>query len=328
MDADGIVSVLSHFNDGKLKRDARNVWIRCPFAERTHPSGGDHTPSFSIKIDSDAPSVFICWGCKETGTLSDLVYRVNRARGGLQDLVRQVEESESSLLITSAGRRVGELDADGVIKPRNGTRATIHTPGERVMHQDEIKPYIGKVPSYVLDRGISIDTCREWGLGYDADQWDPRLIFPVWSWEHHLVGIVGRRLNEQRMPKYRNYVGFQSERFFYGEHQIEMERDESSPIIIVEGMLDVLWLAQHGIGRPLGLLGSAWTRHRLAKLQAFAGHRTILTLFDGDDAGDRCRAQAQKHLSGYVPILQYTPPPGMDPQSMGPEELANLLFGR
>ncbi len=327
MEAESIKSVVRELGADKVRVDHRNVWIRCPFAPWRHERGTDSKPSCSIKIVDDGPSPFLCWSCRESGYITDMVYRLNRLRGGEHTkLLGRVEDAEDKLLLNStvslADRLEGEY-REGT--PLVGTTSSIKTPYNRLYGDEELERFEKGVPEYVLERGIELDTCRDWQLLIDNDEWDPRLVFPVRCWEGDLVGFVGRRLRQDRDPKYKNYPGFDAEHFLYGEHLINPLDESEHPIILVEGMLDVLWLYQHGIGRPLGLIGSKLTSAKVAKIQAFTGARAVMTLFDGDKSGDRARKDVERMLAPCVPVLQYEPPRGADPQDMDPGEIRSLF---
>jgi hypothetical protein len=327
MDAAGIKDVLRRMDAERIRGDGRNIWSQCPYAPWRHKSGRDHHPSCAVKVNPAGPSVFKCWSCEERGTFSDMVYHLDRLLGGMyHDLMLEVDDREEALL--RAALEVGPLSARDEDDPAETTVATVRstsitTPQERVLKEEDLTPFLGCVPQYILDRGFTLETCKAWGLGYRQDERNPRLIFPVRDWEQNLVGIVGGRIFDHQHPKYHNMVGFRAERYLYGECMLNPF--DEAPLILVEGMLDVLWLWQHRIGRPVGCFGHRITPARVRKAQTFAGDRPVLTLFDGDEAGDIARDDAERYLGPYVPLIQHTPPRGKDPKRLPAEQLREIF---
>ena len=319
MDSDRIVMYLEKLSVDRVKVDRRNVWIPCPFSSR-HRGGIDRRPSCSIKIEDDGVSPFICWTCRTSGTFTKLVQVVSlKADNRYRDVVAAVAREEEPNLDAEIARSATPYEEGGLPVV---TGPQVKTEAARIFSNKELRPFVGSVPQYILDRGISTDTCRDWNLGFDESRRDPRLIFPIRDFEKNLVGLVGRTLADSHI-KYRNYWGFRAEIYLYGEDKVDSA--SNLPLLLVEGPVDVLWVWQNRVAQPLGLLGSALTPSKAAKVQMFAGGRPVLTLFDDDTAGDAARRSAEKLLSGRVPLFHYYPSEGKDPAEMSPTELAACL---
>jgi 5S rRNA maturation endonuclease (ribonuclease M5) len=199
----------------------------------------------------------------------------------------------------------------------------ITTPSEWILDESVLDGFVGKVPQYVIGRGLTLKTCKFWELGYDEDPLDSRLVFPVRDYVGSLVGMVGRALTPDARIKYRNYSGFHGANFLYGEDKFDPVDDR--PIVLVEGMLDVLMSWQHGICQPLGIFGSRLTRERARKLEVLVGRRTILTLFDPDKAGSDARKSVDEHLGGTIPVFHRECPEEKDPGDLDKSELESIL---
>ena len=130
--------------------------------------------------------------------------------------------------------------------------------------------YRGKVPSYAIERGITVKTCKEWGLGYD--KLGKRLVIPVRD-DGKLFGVVGRTICGH-IAKYSNYsydtvndcfrpfpdkvrpldfVPLAKERVVVGGHVISKSKGDI--LCVVEGPLDAVMVWQHGYN-AISILGS------------------------------------------------------------------------
>jgi len=244
---------------------------------------------------------------------------VGSGQADIWDLITFVEENDKPNL-NNMLRLALEKSKDGGMDV-----STYTTPAEWVLPERSIEHFMGSVPQYALDRGLTLSTCKEWELGHDQDEEDPRLVFTVRDYEQQLVGVVGRALRKEALAKYKNYEGFHGAHYLYGEHKLDT--NDERPLVLVEGMLDVLISWQHGICQPLGIFGSRLTTARARKLEMLVGRRTVLTLFDPDSAGDDARSSVEEHLGGKVPIFHRRCPDEKDPGALDKRELEAILLG-
>lgn len=156
------------------------------------------------------------------------------------------------------------------------------------------------------------------------DRYRNRVMFPIHDRHGRIIGFGGRVLDDQK-PKYLNSpetVIFQKNRELYGLHQILSQQKNPEYIIVVEGYMDVIALAQHGVSNAVATLGTATSSYHI---QLLAKHcKQIIFCFDGDNAGrqaawrglESCLAHLGTGLDARFMFL----PDGHDPDSLIREE--------
>lgn len=138
--------------------------------------------------------------------------------------------------------------------------------------------------------------------GSTYDRYRNRIIFPIHSHNGRLIGFGGRALTPDQKPKYLNSpetIIFQKNRELYGLHQL-LEAHKKSPdfILIVEGYMDVIALAEHGLTNAVATLGTATSTYHIQRLARHT--KNIVFCFDGDAAGMRA---AFKALESTLPVM-------------------------
>ena len=133
------------------------------------------------------------------------------------------------------------------------------------------------------------------------DRYRNRIMFPIHDRHGRIIGFGGRVLDADQKPKYLNSpetVLFQKSRELYGLHQILSQQKTIDNIIIVEGYMDVIALAQHGILNAVATLGTATSTYHI---QLLAKHtKQLIFCFDGDAAGKQA---AWRGLESSLPHL-------------------------
>jgi len=314
-----IVTLFTKLQSQRVRPARENVNVSCPLAPWTHKSRHDRSPSMSVKVNTTGPSVFICYACNARGTLTSLLYSLRRFGYPVEDLIPWVKEKEAvdlPAVIEQSFVNYGPEYADRAKKANFD-----------VWDESEAEPFKGKVPRYVLKRGVGLDTCREWGLGYDEGA--KRLVFPIRRKDGQLVGLVGRAVLDSVEPKYKNYWNFTKSQYLYGEHMVDDQRpvDPNLPgakaLVIVEGMFDVLKLWTIGYRRVVSLMGSYASSAQVEKILATG--LDIYTLLDFDVAGEKGRRHLWPMLEGRVPVFDVRGPKGKDPDDLTREELLECL---
>lgn len=206
--------------------------------------------------------------------------------------------------------------------------------------------------AYLKARGISGDTAARYGLGYasplhdglrgafgayndpvlvkaglvahsDAcrryDRFRDRIMFPICADSGDVLGFGGRLL-EGDGPKYLNSPEtevFQKGSILFGLNQAAEAIAATSTVFVVEGYMDVVSLAQHGVRNAVATLGTATTPQHVERLLKLGAR--IVFCFDGDDAGRRAAAKALdvclSHLSDSTDIAFLFLPKNHDPDS-------------
>jgi DNA primase len=132
---------------------------------------------------------------------------------------------------------------------------------------------------------------REQGGTYD--RYRHRLMFPIHDRHGRIIGFGGRSLDAEQKPKYLNSpetIIFQKNRELYGLHHVLQQHTTPDLIIVVEGYLDVIALAQMGITQAVATLGTATSRFHVQLLSKHTSH--VVFCFDGDSAGQKAAWRA------------------------------------
>ena len=336
-----------------LRRRSRNAVGLCPFH-------GEKTPSFNV---SEERGFFHCFGCGEHGDVFAFVMKTQALT--FPEAVRRVAERFGVPLPEEAGEPAqrreplaavnaaaaaffrGELRAPGGARARDYLR-------ERGLGEEMIERFaLGWAPGagealtrHLRARGLPLDDALTAGLvlrrdrpdGRDGvfDRFRERVMFPITDTSGKVIAFGGRILPGRPAggdppPKYLNSAEspiFRKGHTLYG---LALARDairKADRAIVVEGYLDVIALAQAGIGEVVAPLGTALTADQLRLLRRFT--ETVVACFDGDPAGRRAAARSfpvflEAGLWGRGAFL----PAGEDPdtfvRAQGGEALEHVL---
>lgn len=299
----GIERVRAHEYSG-------NVQISCPYAPQLHERGTDRNPSCSVKIAEGDVSLFRCFACGSSGSLVGMLRRLNEYRGGALDelvkLVVDLEKQDLGAQVEKAIQKYGQL-------PPPAKQAEWEAWDEK-----EIADWVGKVPQYALDRGLSLETCREWGLGYDEKE--KRLVFPIRRADGKLVGVTGRALREDIEPRYKDYWGFAKERYLYGEHKLDPKMGR---LIVVEGPIKLLTLWGWGYRNVIATMMAVPAGGQLRRLRDLG--LDVFMAQDGNKAGQLGRAKFREALFGRLRLFDVRVPEGKGPDDIPQEQFEDIL---
>ena len=144
-----------------------------------------------------------------------------------------------------------------------------------------------RVPRMALDRGFTPKVLKDWGCGLDLAT--GALVIPVYDEFGRFVS-ENRRQPQGWKPKYHIPPDFQKRRVLFGFNRIDIE----TPIVcITEGVLDTIWLAQHGIP-AVALFGVTLTEYHIALLKTLPRLKEIILCLDNDERG---KTMAQKSFT-------------------------------
>ena len=132
------------------------------------------------------------------------------------------------------------------------------------------------------------------------DRFRNRVMFPILDARGNVIGFGGRVIGEGE-PKYLNSPEtplFEKGRELYGLYQARRAIRDANQVLVVEGYMDVVALAQHGVENAVATLGTATTPMHLQKLLRLADN--VVFCFDGDSAG---RKAAWRALEVSLPVL-------------------------
>jgi DNA primase len=119
-----------------------------------------------------------------------------------------------------------------------------------------------------------------------------RLMFPIANAAGKIVAFGGRVL-DNALPKYLNSSEtplFHKRSTLYGLHQAKESIRKADRVVVVEGYLDVIALAQHELSYAVATLGTALTVDHIRLLSRYT--KNVIALFDGDDAGQKAAARS------------------------------------
>ena len=139
-------------------------------------------------------------------------------------------------------------------------------------------------------------------LGRRYDRFRERVMFPILDQRGNVIGFGGRVIGHSKEatadgasvgPKYLNSPEtplFEKGRELYGLTQARQAIRDSDTVIVVEGYMDVVALAQHGVANAVATLGTACTPTHVHKLLRQASK--VVFCFDGDAAGRKAAWRA------------------------------------
>ncbi|MBA3904112.1 MAG: DNA primase, partial [Rhodocyclaceae bacterium] len=314
-----------------LKKAGANYVACCPFHS-------EKTPSFSV---SPAKQFYHCFGCGAHGSAIGFVMEYSGL--GFIDAVHE--------LAANIGMQVPQQRMDERISRPDAAPLTEFMARAAKYYKDQLKTG-PKAIDYLKGRGLTGEIAARFGLGYAPDGWQnlgavfpdyqakalvdcglviegdsgkrydrfrDRIMFPILDQRGNTIGFGGRVIGAGE-PKYLNSPEtplFEKGRELYGLPQARVAiRDENS-VIVVEGYMDVVALAQHGIGNCVATLGTATTPYHVHKLLRQTDR--VIFCFDGDNAGRKAAARALEasleHLADNKTVAFLFLPAEDDPDS-------------
>jgi len=277
MEKDALIDFLHELGIDEYRVTNRSILISCPFAKQNHENGRDSRFSFSIL--HTGYSSFRCFTCGVRGSLSHLLCLLGEKIPGFEDERKRFKLKDL-------------VENEALTVPKFGPKKGFSSVSYKVHPESALLPFSGGVPRYALDRGLSLETCRRWGLGHDKV--NGRLVFPVRDVNGSLVGMVGRCYTG-RGPKYFNYWSFQKSFFLFGQHFVI---NPDWPVVLVEGCFDALLVEQalcsflrekthvEGLGfNVMAILGSDLSDAQADYLCSL--NQEVLLFFDCDAAGKK-----------------------------------------
>jgi DNA primase len=318
----------------KLQKAGREFRACCPFHN-------EKTPSFYVNDDK---GFYHCFGC---GAHGDAIRWMTDQRG--LPFIDAVKE-----LAQAAGLDMPEQDRRAAEKAERAKGLHEAMADAATWFSERLNGIEGAEARGVLKRrGISEETARTFGLGFapdsrgklkealkaygDAmlveagmliqvdekapyDRFRGRLMIPIRDVRGRTIAFGGRIIGEGE-PKYLNSPEtplFDKGRTLYNLDRAQAAARKTGRIIVVEGYMDVIALAEAGFGEAVAPLGTALTEHQLERLWRIA--EEPLLCFDGDSAGQKAALRAAHRA---LPMLQpgrslafVTLPEGLDPDDL------------
>lgn len=301
MDADGIAKICEALNlnyglaySGSVTRGP-HMSISCPLAIKTHGDSHDDNLSCSVQIVDDGHSLVRCWSgnCRFKGTLLRLVKTAIFYRGNtpeLMDVLKEVTAIEGVTLGSKYARATKAIQK--IIDKKR-----VFAQDRDVLPERFFEPFAGSVPQYAIDRGITLEAAKAWGLGYDKP--GGFLVFPVRRRDQKLVGIVGRACSTRAKRTHHNYMGLDKSKHLYGAHMLE----PGKPIVVVEACVDAIrtWQALAGKACVVASLGEGFSNSHVKTISAMRPP-SVYIFTDGDSAGRHMANKIAYALRDVVPV--------------------------
>ncbi|MBY7732618.1 MULTISPECIES: DNA primase [Vibrio] len=306
----------------KLKKKGKNYGACCPFHN-------EKTPSFSV---SQEKQFYHCFGCGVHGNAIDFIMEFERL-----DFVEAIEELASFLgLDVPREQRSGEISTAPRANSEQKRNLYDLMGGISNFYRSQLKISANKPAiDYLKNRGLSGEIVQKFGIGYVADEWDlvrknfgqqkeaqdmlvtggmliendkgnrydrfrGRVMFPIRDRRGRVIGFGGRVL-EDGTPKYLNSPEtpiFHKGKELYGLYEVLQAYREPPQILVVEGYMDVVALAQYGVDYSVASLGTSTTGDHVQML--FRQTSTVVCCYDGDRAGKEAAWRALENALEYL----------------------------
>ncbi|WP_286915995.1 MULTISPECIES: DNA primase [Pseudomonas] len=305
----------------QMKKAGKNYTACCPFHK-------EKTPSFSVSPDKQ---FYYCFGCGAGGNALGFIMDHDNL-----DFPQAVEELAKAAGMEvpreDSGRNSKPRQpTDSPLYPLLEAAAEFYRLALRG------HPQRRAAVDYLKGRGLSGEIARDFGLGFAPPGWDnlfkhlssdslqqkamidagllvenadsgkrydrfrDRVMFPIRDSRGRVIAFGGRVLGDDK-PKYLNSPEtpvFHKGQELYGLYEARKHNRNLDEIIVVEGYMDVIALAQQGLRNAVATLGTATSEEHLKRL--FRVVPSVLFCFDGDQAG---RNAAWRALEAALPSLQ------------------------
>ncbi|WAR44447.1 DNA primase [Methylomonas rapida] len=316
-----------------LKKTGSNFVARCPFHT-------EKTPSFSV---SRGKQMYHCFGCGASGNAISFLMDYSHL-----GFVEAVEDLAAFVGVDVPREIGGDFSASD---KEDFTRLYAVLEDVAAFYVDQLRTGDGRIAvDYLKARGVSGEVARDFGLGYAPQAWDVllgrferdalidagmlvvredgkvydrfrgRLMFPIRDKRKRVIGFGGRVLDDS-LPKYLNSPEtaiFSKGKELYGLCELLQKKSRPERILIVEGYMDVIALAQYGVANVVATLGTATSKTQIDMLFRYASE--LVFCFDGDNAG---RQAAWKAVDAALSCLRdgrqikiMLLPQGHDPDSL------------
>ncbi|WP_313069001.1 DNA primase [Atlantibacter hermannii] len=302
----------------KLKKQGKNYHACCPFHN-------EKTPSFTVNGEKQ---FYHCFGCGAHGNAIDFLMNYDKL-----EFVETVEE-----LAAMHNLDVPYEAGSGPSQIERHQRQNLYQllDGLNAFYQQSLtQPNAKDAREYLSRRGLSADVISRFAIGYAPPGWDnvlkrfggndenrqslidagmlvtndkgrsydrfrERVMFPIRDKRGRVIGFGGRVLGDGQ-PKYLNSPEtdiFHKGRQLYGLYEAQLSSPEPARLLVVEGYMDVVALAQYDINYAVASLGTSTTAEHIQLL--FRVTNNVICCYDGDRAG---RDAAWRALETALPYM-------------------------
>ncbi len=328
-----------------LKKAGKNYQACCPFHN-------EKSPSFTVSQDKQ---FYHCFGCGEHGNAISFLMEFDRL--DFVDAIEELsshcgmevvrEENTSSPAQQRKQQQAYQQKQDDYELMLQISR----------FYQQQLKQASDKnvAVDYLKGRGLTGEIVKRFSMGYISDSWDGmmktfggntqvnqqlvdlgmaiqgeknrpydrfrgRIMFPIRDKRGRVIGFGGRVLGDEK-PKYLNSPEtriYHKGQELYGLYEAKQANKQLSRLVVVEGYMDVVALAQHGVDYAVASLGTSTTAEQLQTL--FRTVKDVICCYDGDRAG---RDAAWRAMENALPLIRdgfslkfVFLPDGEDPDSL------------
>jgi len=302
-----------------LKKAGKDFKACCPFHE-------EKTPSFTV---SQNKQFYYCFGCGARGNAIGFLMEYERL-----SFPEAVEEL-AGVIGMAVPKEAGSVPSPAKTDNLDALYELVARADKYFRAQLREHAQASEAIDYLKVRGLTGEIAARFGLGYAPEAWDGllqalghddgerrlleqaglvikkdgggyydrfrhRVMFPIHDYRGRVVGFGGRVLG-QGEPKYLNSPEtplFHKGREMYGLYRARDAIRREQRVLVVEGYMDVVALAQFGVDYAVATLGTATTRDHLERIFRFAPE--VVFCFDGDRAG---REAAWRALEQALPVM-------------------------
>lgn len=301
-----------------LKKTGSNYVACCPFHN-------EKSPSFTV---SPSKQFYHCFGCGSHGSAISFIMEYDR--------MEYVEAIES--LAAQLGVAVPYENAHNHNKAKSISADLYQYLVQAANYYQAQLATATAAQDYLNKRGLSAQIIQRFGLGYAPAAWGnladqfatelhptlekiglliknkldryhdcfrDRIMYPIRDQRGRVLGFGGRITTSQVAPEQPKYLNspetplFHKGNVLYGLYEAMQTNRDLKRVLVVEGYMDVIALAQYGISYAVAAMGTAATRSHLERL--FRHTSSVIFCFDGDNAGKNA---AKRALETVLPLME------------------------
>ncbi|QYN43746.1 DNA primase [Gilliamella sp. ESL0441] len=308
----------------KMKKQGNNYFGCCPFHD-------EKTASFSL---NEKKQIYYCFGCGATGSVVTFLMQYERL--SFPEAIEELA-SMQGIRVPYVDSENNQIDRSKHIESRN-VRRDLYELMAKITHfyqQQLALPTSTAANQYLEQRGLNAEIINRYKIGFAPNEWRltlqnvvktkteaelynqagmlvtndngnqydrfrGRIMFPIRDRQGNVIAFGGRTIINDN-AKYINspetsifHKGFQ----LYGLYEAQEVNRNPKQLMVVEGYMDVVSLAQFGIDYAVAALGTATSEEHIKLL--FRATDSVIFCYDGDNAG---RSAAWRALNVLLPCL-------------------------
>ncbi|WP_044841047.1 DNA primase [Thalassomonas viridans] len=332
-----------------LKKAGKNYQACCPFHT-------EKSPSFTVSQDKQ---FYHCFGCGEHGNAISFLMEFDRLE--FVDAIEELASLNNMEVVREQSNQspAEQRKQQQAHQQKQGDYELLEQISKFYRQQLKVAADKDTAIDYLKGRGLSGEIVQRFGIGYISDAWDGmmkvfgnsrqvsqqlvdlgmaiqgdknrpydrfrgRIMFPIRDKRGRVIGFGGRVLADGT-PKYLNSPEtriYHKGQELYGLYEAKQANKQLQRLVVVEGYMDVVALAQHGVDYAVASLGTSTTAEQLQTL--FRTVKEVICCYDGDRAG---RDAAWRAMENALPLVRdgYSLkfvflPDGEDPDSLVREQ--------